>query len=103
MSDEERQELRHLADQRRREVALLKSRIARLEKEVRELRASSEFLVETITNLSKEIESVLSAFNAAHGAFRVLEFLGRIIKPLMLLSGIVGGIYTVWAKIRPGG
>lgn len=39
--------------------------------------------------LTKNTKDVTEAFAAAQGAFRVLETLGKLIKPLLWLSGCV--------------
>ena len=45
-----------------------------------------------VDKVSKDTEGMVSAFNAASGAFTVLEWIAKIAKPLLWVAGIVAGI-----------
>lgn len=89
-----------LAEQRRREVAILKSRIARLESTVKSLQATIEELQGSIQPLLKDLESLIVVMQAATGAFKVLEFIGKIGKPVAWFASLIVGGYTIWTKFR---
>lgn len=42
-----------------------------------------------VDKLSADSEQVVKAFNAAHGAFIVLEWIARAAKPLLWIAGVV--------------
>lgn len=93
-------EFRQIAVERRKETTMLRKRIDRLEQQNQEL-------ADTIGNLSKEVEKsfeklsdVVSAFEAASGAFKVLEFLGKLAKPLVAIGAAITGILALWGKFK---
>lgn len=93
-------EFRQIAAERRKETIMLRKRIDRLEQQNQEL-------ADTIGNLSKEVEKsfeklsdVFSAFEAASGAFKVLEFLGKLAKPLVAIGAAITGILALWGKFK---
>lgn len=47
--------------------------------------------------LKENTKDIISAFNAASGAFKVLEWLAKITKPILFLIGIIGTGY-IWFK-----
>jgi len=54
-------------------------------------------LVETkINKLSTETTDLLAAFHAAQGAFTVLEWVAKVVKPLLYLGGIIGTVAALW-------
>lgn len=89
-----------LAEQRRREVAILKSRIARLESTVKSLQATIEELQGSIQPLLKDLETLIGVMKAAAGAFKVLEFIGRIGKPITFIGSLIIAGYAAWQKFR---
>ncbi len=40
-------------------------------------------------------------FNAARGAFTVLEFIAKIAKPLLWIGGLVAAIGAMWSNYKP--
>lgn len=62
-------------------------------KQIYERLLAVEAKVDDIDNNTK---GLVVAFNAAQGAFTVLEFLGKLAKPLLWLAGAVALIGTVW-------
>lgn len=85
---------------RRRERRAERARMRKLEVDVRQLKESNDFLVQTIENLAKDLEALLAVFKAAEGAFKVLSFLGTVLKPLIVIGTVVGSIYAAWTKFR---
>jgi hypothetical protein len=80
-----------------------------LEKEEKEYVTRSEFgrLVEMVeentqaTNrVEKNTEGVVAMFEAASGAFKVLELIGKLGKPLIYLGGLVTLIATGIANFK---
>ena len=46
--------------------------------------------------LTESTKDVTAAFNAAQGAFKVLETLSRLAKPLLWLGGIFVAVAALW-------
>lgn len=55
---------------------------------------------EKVERIEKNTQSVVEAFNAAAGAFRVLEFLGKLAKPILWVGGIVTAISVGWEHLK---
>jgi hypothetical protein len=54
-------------------------------------------LVETkINKLATETNDLLTAFHAAQGAFTVLEWIAKVMKPLLYVGSIVATIAALW-------
>jgi len=54
-----------------------------------------------VDNIDRNTENVVKAFNAASGAFTVLEWISHIVKPIIIVVTICGGIYVaIHDKIR---
>ena len=49
-----------------------------------------------VDDIDNNTKGLVAAFNAAQGAFTVLEFLGKLAKPLLWLAGAIALIGTVW-------
>ena len=59
-------------------------------------------LEEKVDKLDSKTTEVVTAFNSAKGAFAVLEFLGRLAKPILWIVGVgaaVAAIFETW-KLR---
>jgi hypothetical protein len=46
-----------------------------------------------VDKLDKSTEAVVTAFNAAAGAFVVLEWLARAVKPVLIIGAFCGAIW----------
>jgi hypothetical protein len=46
-----------------------------------------------VDNIEKNTEAVVTAFNAAAGAFVVLEWLARAVKPILIIGAFCGAIW----------
>ena len=62
-------------------------------KEIYERLVQVEQKVDTIDANTK---SMVSAFNAASGAFVVLEWLAKAVKPILIVGAFFGGIYAAF-------
>lgn len=49
-----------------------------------------------VDEIDNNTKGLVAAFNAAQGAFTVLEFLGKLAKPLLWLAGVIALVGTVW-------
>lgn len=56
-----------------------------------------EAKVDALANNTKD---VTEAFNAAQGAFKVLETLGRFAKPLLWLGGLLAAVVVFWSDLK---
>jgi hypothetical protein len=46
-----------------------------------------------VDNIEKNTEHVIKAFNAAEGAFMVLEWIAKAVKPIIIIGAFFGAIY----------
>ena len=46
-----------------------------------------------VDQLDKNTQTVVAAFNAAAGAFTVLEWLARAVKPILVIAAFCGAIW----------
>lgn len=46
-----------------------------------------------VDRLDKSTQDVVAAFNAASGAFTVLEWVARAVKPILVIGGFCGAIW----------
>jgi hypothetical protein len=49
-----------------------------------------------VDEIDTNTKGMVAAFNAASGAFVVLEFLGKLAKPILFLTATAGTIAIVW-------
>ncbi len=54
-----------------------------------------------VDKVSKDTEGMVSAFNAASGAFTVLEWIAKIAKPLLWIAGLIAAAVTVAHNTKP--
>lgn len=48
---------------------------------------------EKVDKLDKNTQEVVAAFNAAQGAFQVLEWIAKAVKPLIIVGAFFGAIW----------
>lgn len=53
-----------------------------------------------VDRIDKATTDVVSAFNAAQGAFTVLEYLGKVAKPILWIGGVVTAVGVLWTNMR---
>ena len=46
-----------------------------------------------VDNIEKNTQDVIKAFNAASGAFLVLEWVAKAVKPIIIIGAFFGAIY----------
>jgi hypothetical protein len=51
--------------------------------------------------IQQNTKDVVDAFNAARGAFAVLEFLAKIAKPLLWIGGLFAAVTAIWSNYKP--
>lgn len=51
-----------------------------------------------VDQLDKNTQAVVTAFNAAAGAFTVLEWLAKAVKPILIISAFFGAIWLAVAN-----
>jgi hypothetical protein len=51
--------------------------------------------------INQNTKDVVDAFNAARGAFAVLEFLAKVAKPILWISGLVAAVTAFWSNYKP--
>jgi hypothetical protein len=54
-----------------------------------------------VDKVSKDTEGMVSAFNAASGAFTVLEWIAKIAKPVLWIAGVVAATVTIFHNTKP--
>ena len=50
---------------------------------------------EKVDKVAKDTEGMVNAFNAASGAFTVLEWLAKIAKPILWTAGIIAAFVAI--------
>lgn len=63
------------------------------QKQIYDRLVAVEAKVDEIDNNTK---GLVVAFNAAQGAFTVLEFLGKLAKPILWVIGLIGLVSIAW-------
>jgi hypothetical protein len=54
-----------------------------------------------VDKVSKDTEGMVAAFNAASGAFTVLEWLAKVAKPLLWIVATVAAFVTIAHNSKP--
>lgn len=49
-----------------------------------------------VDKVAEDTEGMIAAFNAASGAFTVLEWLAKVAKPILFIGSIIVGITALW-------
>lgn len=58
-------------------------------------------IVESKTDrVEKNTEDIVKAFNAAAGAFLVLEWLAKLAKPILWIVGLGAALTTAWDHLK---
>lgn len=57
-------------------------------------------LEEKVDRIDKNTEGMVSAFNAAQGAFTVLDWLAKAAKPIIWLGGLGVAVVAAWDHIK---
>lgn len=52
---------------------------------------------QAVQSLTSNTTDMVTAFNAAKGAFTALEWIGKVIKPLILIGTFLAGIAAYWS------
>ncbi len=55
-----------------------------------------------VDKLQANTEDVVKAFNAAQGAFMVLEWLAKAAKPLLWIGGTIAAFTALWSSSHKG-
>lgn len=53
-----------------------------------------------VDKIDKATADVVAAFSAAQGAFTVLEWFGRLAKPILWVGGVITAIGVLWQNFR---
>lgn len=53
-----------------------------------------------VDRIEQNTGNVVSAFNAASGAFAVLEFIGKLAKPILWIAGLITAAGVAWEHFR---
>lgn len=93
-------DFRRMAEQRRIETAALQGQIKSLRSTVADLKTSQDDLAGKVVPLLADLEKLIELFQAASGAFKVFEFIGRLAKPALAIGAFIGAAYTAWVKFR---
>jgi hypothetical protein len=51
-----------------------------------------------VDSLDSKTEEVVKAFGAAKGAFLVLEFIGKLAKPILWVIGVGSAVTVLWTE-----
>jgi hypothetical protein len=75
------------------EVARLSSRVSSMEEDLKDNTAAT-------TRVEKNTEDLVAAFEALKGAFKVLEIIGKVGKPVLIIAGIPAAVAAIWALAK---
>jgi len=53
-----------------------------------------------VDKIDRATADVVSAFTAAQGAFTVLEWLGKLAKPILWVGGVITAVGVLWQNMR---
>jgi hypothetical protein len=53
-----------------------------------------------VDTIAGDTKDVVAAFAAAQGAFKVLETLSKLAKPLLWIGGLVAAVATFWDHFK---
>jgi hypothetical protein len=53
-----------------------------------------------VDRIDKATADVVAAFGAAQGAFTVLEWLGKLAKPILWVGGVITAVGIIWQNFR---
>jgi len=74
----------------------MEARMEELETKVAHLTQSKE----TMEKFIEKVEGLLEAFQALQGAWKVLEFIGKLAKPIAFLGAFLGALSLYWSKLK---
>jgi hypothetical protein len=55
-----------------------------------------------VDKLQSDTASVVSAFNAAQGAFTVLDWIAKAARPILWITGTVAAFVALWSNTHKG-
>jgi hypothetical protein len=53
-----------------------------------------------VDRIDRATADVVAAFGAAQGAFTVLEWLGKLAKPILWVGGVITAVGIIWQNFR---
>jgi hypothetical protein len=53
-----------------------------------------------VDRVEKNTKDVVEAFNAAAGAFKVLELLAKVAKPILWIGAVITAVGVLWSNWR---
>lgn len=53
-----------------------------------------------VDGLKQDTANVVQAFNAAQGAFTVLEFIAKLAKPILFIGALGAACIALWEQIK---
>ena len=53
-----------------------------------------------VDRIEQNTKDVVSAFGAAQGAFTVLEWLGKVAKPILFVGACITAVGVIWQNFR---
>jgi hypothetical protein len=65
-----------------------------------EIYARLMLVEEKVDRIDRNTEGVVAAFQAASGAFLVLETLGKLAKPIMYIGGLCVAVTIYWQAMK---
>ena len=90
------------AEQERRLMCIEKEivkhgeQLGQVQKGLAQLEESTEKNTQAIERMSSETSELLEMFKSFKGAFRVLEYVGKLAKPIAAIVGLVAAGLALW-------
>jgi len=76
------------------------NRVEAVETTLLQLKADLKTNTDTTKRIESNTEDLVAAFEALKGAFKVLEFIGKVGRPLLYVSGAITGLVGLWTLAR---
>ena len=84
------------------ELTAIKARLDAGDRRMQRIESDIAQLREDLHAIKQQIADLLELFQSFKGAFRVLQYLGKLAKPLAAIVGLGASIAALWAAIKTG-
>jgi hypothetical protein len=78
----------------------LENRVGAVEDTLLQMKADLEANTATTKRIESNTEDLVIAFEALKGAFKVLEMIGKVGRPILIIAGIPAAVAAIWALTK---
>ena len=83
-------------------VALVESDMIAIRSQHSEFKVKLDENTRTTNDIKKDTESMIEMFRSWQGAFKTLEMIGKLFKPLTFIAAVIASVATTWAVLKGG-